>query len=130
MPEQQVKISKSGSVPKLDIAIGQGHWGKYRTIVWNPTGSNAERVVEGTNVDDVPDRFPLGDTVEELADRILTVELFVVSYDPTPDEPFHVKLRVLQGGSTADGGSRTFEGTLGDGGVVGRAARFRLRVVA
>lgn len=130
MPEQVVELRRSGSTPKLDIRFGHDHWGKYRAIVWNPMGTNPEKVVEGTNVDEVPDRFPIGETAAELADRILTVETFVVSFDSTEGDPFTIGLRVLQGNKTAKGGNKPFDGNLGDGGIAARFARFRIKVVA
>jgi hypothetical protein len=130
VPELKVKISKSAPLPRLDITVGHEHWGKYRAIVWNPTGFNLERDIEGTTVDGIPDRFPLADTVEELANRILTVELAIVSYEEIAGEPYTAKLRILQGTKVAEGGLQPFDGNLNEYGAVGRVARFRFQVVA
>ena len=101
MNGKKVTFSGSGDAPDVEVVIGFAQLGKYRLILWDSSGTNPQVIGEGLNVDEVEDRFGLGDA-GTLNGRILSVESHISSPSGPAGEKYALSLKFHQGGQQVD----------------------------
>lgn len=95
-----VDLVRSKSTPQAEVFIGRAHWGKYQLSLWDQNGNNPRVIGEGVHVDEIPDRYRLGERVEELHQCIFGWYIVVAAHESQPGEQYYVKVTITQDGAS------------------------------
>ena len=122
-----VTLSSQKGVPKVEVFIGQANFGKYRLLLWDANGKNAQLFGKGINVDQVEDKFPIGTSVGDLDDRILSWEIIIAAFTGNPGQRYSASVSITQNGAQVQHGLFEYKGAL-EGGATLLFEHARLRV--
>ncbi len=106
MAEQIVTIDGNGGVPVIELRFGFAQFGKYEIYLWDSNGKNPQLVGRGVNIDQVPDRFPIGD-VGNLNGRIITWQAIIASPAGGSNELYNLTAIFTQNGQNLEDGPFT-----------------------
>jgi len=112
MPEQILAISREKGVPEMEIVIGQAQYGKYVVYLWDPSGRNPQQVATGVNVDQIPDKFPVGASVDALQQCLLSWEIIISAFESGPGQLYSATVIFTQRGEAVAGGRFDYQGAL------------------
>ena len=104
MPENIVLLKPSGSVPEIELTFGFAQFAKYQIFLWDTEGKNPVEIAHGINIDDVPDKFPIGTSVAALNGRFITWQAVIASPTGGPGQQFSQKAIFTQDGSNCPNG--------------------------
>ena len=98
MAEQIIGVDRNGGVPVIELRFGFAQFGKYEIYLWDSNGKNPHLVGRGVNIDQVPDRFPIGD-VSGHDGRIITWQAIISSPTGGPNELYNLTAIFTQDGN-------------------------------
>ena len=104
MPENIVLLKRNGSVPQMELTFGFAQFAKYRILLWDIEGKNPVEIAHGINIDDVPDKFPIGASVADLDGRFITWQAVIASPPGGPGQQFSQRATFTQNGSNCPNG--------------------------
>jgi len=107
VPINQATLSSGGSVPKVEIRIGQQHFGKYEIFLYDATGKNPKLIGGGINTDTVPDIFDIGHSVPALAQTTLFWQAVMASPTGATGGNFSVDILITQDGNLVGRDTKT-----------------------
>ena len=109
---KRVFLDRASGEPEVEIAFGFAQHGRYRIFLWDADGANPRTIGEGLNTDNSPDRFPIGEPISQLNNRIVTWEGLITSFSGGSGERYAVTLVFTQGGANRPDGPFTQSGEL------------------
>ena len=115
MNDRAAQLSAKGPNPDVEVIIGQAAFGKYRLILWDETGRNPKIIQESTNVDNIPDKLPIGGSAKSLNKKIVSWEANIAAYPNAPGQLFSMIVEISQGGVVVPHGETKTTGTLEGG---------------
>ena len=104
MPENVVLLKLSGSVPQIELTFGFAQFAKYQILLWDTEGKNPVEIAHGINIDEVPDKFPIGNSVAALNGRFITWQAVIASPSGGPGQQFSQRATFTQDGSNCPNG--------------------------
>jgi hypothetical protein len=109
MPLSTAVLNSGGSLPQIEIIVGNAHFAKFEFFLYDKNGKNPVKFAQGVNSDDVADIFEIGTggTVANLDKCTVFWQTAIASPTGTPGENFSVVVRVLQDGQIAAQDSKT-----------------------
>jgi len=112
MPEKLVRISKSGGVPEIEISFGHAQYAKYEIFLWDPNGQNPKLIGAGVNVDQIPDKFPVGTSAAALDKCLISWEAIISAFDSSPGQLYSMTVTFTQDNKNAPDGPFQQTGSL------------------
>ncbi|MBA3242785.1 MAG: hypothetical protein H0T60_16295 [Acidobacteria bacterium] len=106
MAEQTININGGGGVPVIELRFGFAQFGKYEIYLWDSNGKNPQLIGRGVNIDQVPDRFPIGD-VSVLDGRIVTWQAIIASPTGGSNDLYDLTAIFTQDGKNLEDGPFT-----------------------
>lgn len=102
-------LNSGGSLPQIEIIVGNAHFAKFEFFLYDNTGQNPIKFAEGVNSDSVPDIFEIGTggTVAGLDKCTVFWQAAIASPTGAPGENYSVIVRVLQDGQIVGQDSKT-----------------------
>ena len=97
-PIQTVTFNKEMGIPDVEVVIGQVHWGEYWIVVQNPQTKLRPVDKKGWNIDEIDDKFPLGNSLNSLDGCILAWIIDIKSFTGGPGERYYASLIITQDG--------------------------------
>ena len=92
MPAQSVPIKPGGSIPEIDIHVGQAHDGHYAVFRWEPSAT----VVQSGRTDA---HFPLAASTGVLVGKTVSWNITVQSRTKNPNETYSATVTITQDGT-------------------------------
>lgn len=99
MADNIVFLKRNGTVPQIELVFGFAQFAKYQIFLFDPQGQNPVEVAHGINIDEVPDKFPIGSSVDALDGRFITWQAVIASPTGGPGQQFSQKATFTQGNS-------------------------------
>ena len=112
MPENIVSLKRNGSVPQIELTFGFAQFAKYRILLWDTQGKNPVEIAHGINIDNVPDKFPIGSSVADLDGRFITWQAVIASPTGGPGQQFSQRATFTQDNATCPNSPFTQAGPL------------------
>ena len=97
MADNTVNLRKDLPLPQIELVFGFAQFAKYQIFLWDQNGKNPVEVAHGINVDKVPDKFPIGKSVEALDGCFITWQAVIGSPAGGPGQQFSQKAIFTQG---------------------------------
>ena len=123
MAIREIKLDPNGADPEVEIIIGQAQFGEY-VVSRKDTSGNKHEVKDGDNDDNVIDKFPVGDTAENLKGQRLIWDLIIPAVTDDPNELYFAQVVVTQSNIAVEGGTFTYQGKLDQLVNILKSARF------
>jgi hypothetical protein len=98
MDEKMTSISAGGSIPVVEVTIGQAQFGKYELYLWDENGQNPVLLGSGLNTQP-PQAIPIGTSVASLNKKILSWQCIVSALSTDPNQHFAVTVTIRQDGT-------------------------------
>lgn len=115
LAEKLAFLSRDKALPEVDIVIGHAHFGTYQLLLWNAEGQKPVQIGQGVNVDQLPDKFRLGDQIADLDKRILSWEIRLASFTGEAGQPYSIRVSLTQDSEPVPSGLFEYKGTLEGG---------------
>jgi hypothetical protein len=112
MAEKIARLSQAGSMPQIEIIIGQAQFGTYDLYLWDAAGVNFELIGSGLNVDQVSDQFTINKPVAALNGMMATWEVKIGAFSSSPGQLYAVTIKITQDGQVVPGGQIVNSGAL------------------
>jgi hypothetical protein len=112
MADQVVNIKRTGGVPQIELTFGFAQFAKFKILLWDTTGQNPVEVAHGVNIDNSPDKFPIGNSVADLDGRYITWQVVIASPTGGPGQQFSQRAVFTQDGSNCPDGPFSQSGQL------------------
>jgi hypothetical protein len=127
MDEKITELSANGSVPEVEVTIGQAQFGKYELYLWDSNGQNPVKIGEGLNTEP-PHPFPIGGPpVQALDGKILTWQCIVSALSTDPNQHYAATVTIRQGGNIAPDSPYVQAGPLNGTEIVHDFTRFKVQ---
>jgi hypothetical protein len=105
MAVHQRKIDPAGGPVEIEIFAGHKHVFSYRCLLMKGDGSDQVAVMEGTTIDNLPDKKTLVQTAAQLHGRFIAVDGLLSPIIVTGrKQPYQIDIHIRQGGSAVGGG--------------------------
>ncbi|SRR6266496_6824989 len=98
MAANVVKIKKNGGVPQIELTFGFAQFAKYQILLWDSNGQNPQEIAHGVNIDNSPDKFPIGPPTG-LDGRFITWQAVIASPTGGDGQQYSERATFTQDGS-------------------------------
>ena len=104
MAEEHVtKLRANGSTPQIELRFGFAQYARFEILLWDANGQNPQEIAHGINIDNSPDKFPIGPPAT-LNGRFLTWQCVIASPTGGPGEHFSQTAVFTQDGANCSNG--------------------------
>jgi hypothetical protein len=112
MADQVVNLKRKGSGPQIELTFGFAQFAKFKILLWDATGQNPVEVAHGVNIDNSPDKFPIGNSVADLDGRYITWQAVIASPTGGPGQQYSQRAIFTQDGANCPDGPFSQSGQL------------------
>jgi hypothetical protein len=89
MAHKRVTLKRNGSLPTITLRFGQQLFAKYDIYLYDRDGGNAQSIATNeTNSDNKSDTFTVGNSLDDLHQRILYWQAAISVLDERPNQTY------------------------------------------
>ena len=114
MAVREVKLDPGLADPDIEIFIGQAQFGQYLVELRDAQGDNPQEIANGNNIDQISDKFPIGESATALKEKVVSAHITVAAPEEGPGQLYFAQISVTQGGKIAENGVIEYKGTFED----------------
>lgn len=112
MEFKEIKLDPNGPIPEVDVFFGQAQFAKYIVELLDSDGKNPQVIMQGNNIDNLPDHFSIGVSPQDLVGNHLSWSFTIAAPASGEGQLYFARITITQGGKNLKDGPFEYSGPL------------------